>query len=453
MRTALPLVVLLVPALADAKPRVAVIGSFDPDLDLAQQGALAAAFAAVLAEDVRLDVLGPDRLAAALRGREALIVEEAFLGHGRDLQESGRLLYQQAQPAEAAAAVEEAIAALDVGVTLTGQPRRLWDAWVLLGTARWAQGDEIGARDAFAQAVALAPDRRPNAALYAPDVLALYDAERELSGDEGASLRLTCAGDGAILTLDGVERGPSPILMNPMLPGTHYALCTLPTGLRATRRIELDPGTPLGVDLYPDAPKLVAPAGSPAGRSRQVGSLAKAIGEAGGVDWVVVVGVTDALEAQWAAQAWQTGTESWTTPVPTAGDLPSLLQAIRQVGVGIATDVDGQDALPAPFDVSSNPLLARMLLSPAPAPVVSDRPPRPGRTDPPVRPTEPAPTNPPVGTPAPKPVLSKGAMWGIIGGGAAAVILGVVLGVTLSAPPPDVQPEYIEDGGILVERP
>jgi hypothetical protein len=452
MRTTPTLLLLLLPGLAEAKPKVALIGSFDEDLDLAQQAALASAFAAVLGEDARLDVYGPDRLAGAIRGREGLIVEEAFLGRGRDLQESGRLLFQQAQPAEAAAAVEEAIVELDVGVTLTGQPRRLWDAWVLLGTSRWAQGDEQGARDAFAQAIALAPDRRPNAALYAPDVLALYDAERELSGDEGASLRLTCAGEGATITLDGVDRGPSPILIDPMLPGTHYALCTLPTGLRVSRRIELNEGSPLGIDLYPDAPKLVAPAGSPAGRSRQIGALARAIGEAGSLDWVVVAGNTDSLDGAWVVQAWQVGTESWTAPVPATSELPSLIAAVRQVSVGIATDVDGQDALPAAFDVSSNPLIARMLMSPAPAPAAQPNG-RPGRQDPPA--ANPQPTRPDAPPPAqPNPSgKNKALLWGAVGGGAAAVLLGVILGVTLGGAPSNVEPERIEDGRIGVALP
>jgi len=129
-----------------------------------------------------------------------------------------------------------------------------------------------------------------------------------------------------------------------------------------------------------------------------------------------------------------------------------LIAAVRQVGVGIATDVDGQDALPAAFDVSSNPLIARMLMSPAPAPAAQPNG-RPGRQDPPAANPQPSrPDAPPPAQPNPS-GKNKALLWGAVGGGAAAVLLGVILGVTLGGAPSNVEPERIEDGRIGVALP
>jgi hypothetical protein len=364
-------------ALAAEVPTIGVVGVHQISMDEARQLAASQGLVAAIEAGGRWDGLGPGEIAAAVAGRESVILEEGLLSAARLSLQSGKNAYNQASPEDAVAQLEQAIEGYRDVFSGAFVVEELWEAWVYLGTSHLQRDppDEVAARKAFASALALLPHRPLNPALYPPHVIELFQAVQADQARHGVKLELTVAGDGpATVWIDGVERGQTPLTVPDVLPGEHFVVA------RADRReafARLDvpmPGVVEGegapapvvqqVPLALGAPVLGEPAASPLGRANQTAALYGALGRRSeGVDYMLVTGVHDgSLSLQLMRVA--TGTFSKAVELPLAGDageaavraVPLMLSAIQPDGSFTATA-----PAPAPLDLGANPLLALLL--------------------------------------------------------------------------------------------
>ncbi len=398
---------------------IGVVGVHDGSLDAAAQRSLAAALVGAVETVGRHDGLGPDDLARRIQGREELVLQEGLLADGKRLLEDGRLLYQQAMSEDAAFSLEAAVRSLEDGVRWTRSVRELWEAWMFLATARLGSGSEAGARDAVGAAVALHPSRRPDPAVFPPDIIALHEAERKVAAGEGGSLLIETLLPGAEVWVDGRTAGRTPWLAEGVAPGRHFVHVRATDGAVGFATVEIDGGdAKVKVDLA--APTLGAAARTMSGRSAQTQSLYDAVGRYAGVDVLVLAGQVDGV---YQVQLFAPETDSFGKPmVLSAADGPEALGAVVAV---LVAEVGPNGELPMTattytsigLDIAGNRLLAQLLLAPV-KPV-----------DPTPGPIDPGPSEQPV---AERP---KWPMWLGIGLGVAAVAAGgTALGLVLGKP-------------------
>jgi hypothetical protein len=398
---------------------IGVVGVHDGSLDAAAQRSLAAALVGAVETGGRHDGLGPDELARRVQGREELVLQEGLLADGKRLMEDGRLLYQQAMSEDAAFSLEAAVRSLEDGVRWTRSVRELWEAWMLLATARLGTGDEAGARDAVGAAVALHPARRPDPAVFPPDIISLHEAERKVATGEGGSLLIETLLPGAEVWVDGRPAGRSPWLAEGVAPGRHFVHVRGADGAIGFTAVEID-GSDAKVKVDLAAPTLGAAARTMSGRSAQTQSLYDAVGRYAGVDVLVLAGRVDGV---YQVQLFAPETDSFGKPVVlSATDGPD---ALGTVVAALVAEVGANGELPMTsttytsigLDVAGNRLLAQLLLAPV-KPV-----------DPTPAPVDPGPSDGPV---AERP---KWPMWLGIGLGVAAVAAGgTALGLVLGKP-------------------
>ncbi len=392
---------------------IVVVGVHDGDLDATAQAEIVSAVAAAVELSGRHDALTGAALARRLAGREELTLRDAFLADGRRLLEDGRILYQQAQPEDAQFVLEGATRTLADGVLRARSTRELWDAWMLLGTARAGLGDETGARDALATAVALNPDRRPDPAAYPPDVVRLWQSEREVLDGEAVTLEVSAGEVTGRLWLDGREVGALPGAIS-ALPGQHHLHARTDDGRLGALRVEVTAvgGGPVELPLF--APTLTPPgakaATERAGRIAETASLYRALGRYADADLVLLLGRVDGAPV---VAAYAPDIDTFTAPVEVSalGEAGDYVAGVADI---LATlDAEGRPptsgkvyTAPA-LDVGTNPVLAGALLAPPAQPA----------------PVSPLPAEPP---PAPK----RWPLWVGVGVGSAALVAtAVALGV------------------------
>ncbi len=359
---------LLVAALsAQGAPRVAIVGVHQGDLSTNDQ-AVANEKIEKAVKKQGVDPVAGAELAAAIRGREGVILKEAFLGPGEKLLEDGRDLYQQAAFEEAEPVLLEAIETLTLGVGSANSAGALWEAYTVLGTIRLLLENKQGAADAFAQAIALNPARTPNAAHYPPDVLWLYNDTRDDLRRVSSTLRVKADEENVRIFLNGEDQGLSPAVIRDVIPGENHIVARGASGSHAYRAIVMDEGGSDVAVMRMAEPSLGSAAGTPIARSRQTATLYRSFGEHSGVDLVLLAGTTDGT-AQ--LQLYSPRTAAFSTPVElefngsiedeVAASIPDLFKKVRDDG----TFFDSQTApLASPLDVGSNKLLATMLLNP-----------------------------------------------------------------------------------------
>ncbi len=123
----------------------------------------------------------------------------------------------------------------------------LWDLTFQHGVAHVARGDAAGARDAFDLALSLAPNRRPPAGVYGPDVAAAFAAvvtAREAVAARPVRLEVDPAD--ATVTVDGIAV-VDPSQPVSLAPGRHAVFARAP-GF-ATRAAVVDTRDGAAVDL------------------------------------------------------------------------------------------------------------------------------------------------------------------------------------------------------------
>lgn len=351
---------------------VAVVGLHDATRSgAAQDEAMAAVIAAI--ELAGHDAVESTAFSRQLAGREPLILVGAYEQDGQRLLEEGRAYYQQAQLALAVEVLEDAVRRLDEAARITGQVRSLWEAYMLLGTARRADGDDFGASEALQGAAALQPNRRPDPAIYPPNVIDLYDEERRIARGEAGSLTVGFpeGAEGveeALVHVDGVEVGQGFAAVDDLLPGIHYATVRTWDGRLATLRFDLEAEETRIWEPELGPADLGAAVSSVRGRSQQIAALYRAVGRYADVDGILVLGrIDDVLHAQLylpAADGFSPAAVG-----TTVGDLPELSGLVGEVLEPLRRDgtlpQDLVRSAPEAFDISTNPVLARLLRAPA----------------------------------------------------------------------------------------
>jgi hypothetical protein len=348
---------------------VAVVGVHDAELGADAQHELATAIAAAIELAGAHQPIREEELAERFAGREDLILGAAFDSEGRRMLEDGRILYQQAQADEAVPALEAAVEVLAQSVATTRSVRSLWEAWMLLGTAELATGDETRARDAISAAVVLHAERRPDPAAYPPPVLAIYDEERELLADETATLVVRVPVEEAELWVDGRRADPGAELIRTITPGTHYVHARSADGRVGFAEVEVAPGGVTSVSLELVAPRLGPTRQSVGARSQQVASLYAAVGTFSKVDLVLLAGRVDGV-MHLQLHAPEVGAFSQPEVLSRSGEVEEIVEGVRRLMRRLTPSGDlpasGTTFVAVPMDVGANPVLAALLMTPAP---------------------------------------------------------------------------------------
>jgi hypothetical protein len=371
------LVCLLSVALA-ANPTIAIVGIHQPGTDVTAEDAAVAKMVSAIESGGRFDALDKVEFATSIRGREDIILEDAFVGPGRRPLENGRLLYEGANPQEALPALQEAIENLSASMATAKSAKDLWEAYVYLGVVSAALDDTAGEKAAFAAAVALAPARNPSTAKFPPDVIETFEGVRKGVLGKPGVLTVTADQPGARIFLNGEEVGVAPVVLQKVYAGTSHVTARGEHGATAYQAVKLDPGGAATVQLALAAPTLGTGGESKNARSRRAGALYRAIGERSNASLVLLAGT---FEDRLYLQLYSAAADGFSTPlsVPFTDDaadeavaaVPTLLEMINADG---SLAVQDQAAAAVPLDVGANPLLASMLLNPE-KPAIVDLPP------------------------------------------------------------------------------
>jgi hypothetical protein len=404
------------PAPAPSLPTVAVVGLHQPSLTPADQDRAIAALVKAIEAGGRFDARDLPQVAAAVRGRERVVLEEGLLKTARQSLSNGRTAAAQASWDEARGWLTAAVQDFERVLPGANTTDELWEAWILLG-ATWLQQetpDEAAARDAFGKAIALNPQRPADPAQFPPSVTDVHAALQQEQLAKAATVSFTGKGT---LWVDGAERGALPAEVPGLVPGPHHAVAR-GDGLQSYARFDVPTAGPL--DLPPGPPSLGQAADGPANRAAQTAALYTALGKrSDGLDYVLVGGVEGGvLHLQLFDSARGVFSKPVDLPFTDACDdeavaaVPLLLPIISAAGTFTATA-----ASPAPLSIAENVALARLLTQPPPAPVVIG--------------PEPVPVGPDGGKKSKLPLV-----LGIVGG---VVVAGgaTTAAVLLSGPPPE----------------
>jgi hypothetical protein len=273
------------PAPAPALPTVAVVGLHQASLDAADQDRAIAALVKAIEATGRFDARDLNQVAAAVRGRERVVLEEGLLKTARQSLSNGRTAAAQANWDEARSWLTAAVQDFERVIPGANSTDELWEAHVLIG-ATWVQQDapdEAAARAAFGSAVALNPQRPIDPAQYPPSVTDLYGAVQQERTAQAATVSFTGRGT---LWVDGTEHGALPTDVPGLVPGAHHALAR-GDGAQAYVRFDVPVAGP--VDLPAGAPSLGAPAEGTAARAAQTSALYTALGKRSeGLQYVLV---------------------------------------------------------------------------------------------------------------------------------------------------------------------
>ncbi len=357
---------------ADA-PRVAVVGLHQASLDAEGQRRAVEALSAAVEADGKFDALLPEQVAAALAGREQVVLEEGLLASARQSLANGRTAFNQASWDEAASYLGNAVRDTENALPGANAVLDLWDAHLYLGTARLLQDtpDEAAARAAFVNAIALAPERPANPAQFPPDIVESFEALRKELPAEAVTLGIAADGEGTAW-LDGKEVGSLPVSVPGVLPGVHYVVVR-GEGTQGTARIEV-PRPAEGVEretpqvrVELSTPTLAGAASSPVGRSNQTTALYTSLGKrTNGVDYVLLGGVDgELLHLQLLHVPTGTFSKAMEVPFTDAADdeavaaVPLLLRFVGASGTFSTTSASAP-----PLAVGSNLALTLLLTQP-----------------------------------------------------------------------------------------
>jgi len=361
----LPSLLLTSPSMA--APTVAIVGIHQDELTTEEQ----ATGSAKVEKAIKKQGFSPvatEALASAIKGREEIILKEAFLGPGQKLLDNGRDLYQQADFEKSEPILVEATETLTLGIGSANSAGLLWEAYTLLGTVRVMIDDQQGASDAFANAVALNPARTPNAAQFPPDVVRLYaDVQSDLKG-VSSTLRVKADQEEVKIFLNGEDKGLAPATIREVVPGFNHVVAHGNSGSHAYQQVEVPEAGNEVILMRMSEPSLGQAAAKPFARRRQTATLYRSFGEHSGADLVLLAGTTDDTVL---LQLYSPLTDAFCTPVEapftggaideTIASLPDLFKKVQSDG----TFFDSQKAATAaPLDVGVNKLLATMLLNP-----------------------------------------------------------------------------------------
>ncbi len=396
---------------------VAVIGVYDAQRPLDAQIALSDALAKAVDASGEATAVRLDQPGGKLAGREDVVLESAFLRDARRQVDEGRRLWQQAEGEDATAALNGAIDGFVAAAPWVVSARDLWDARMLLASVRLSVGDDVGARDAVMDALAVRPDRRPDPAAYPPELIAVWEEEHETAVSDTCTVVVEA--QGALeatpkVWIDGRGVGDAPATVSDLAVGSHLVTVRSTDGLGGFVSVDALAGAKrtLKVPLTPLT--LGVAKANPAARSQQLATLLRAVGESAHVDGLLLVGRDG---ANMLVQLYMPDADAFTDVLKLSGASTDEEIAAAVTALVRTTPLEGGAkgaALAAPLDVGSNLLLARALLAPHAAPVAV---------------VAATPAKQPKGDPTHRP---KWPVWVGVGvGSAVAVVTGTVLGVLL----------------------
>lgn len=398
---------------------VAVIGVYDAQRPLDAQVALSDVLAKAIDASGEATAVRLDQPGGKLAGREDVVLEAAYLRDARRQVDEGRRLWQQAEGEDATAALNDAIDSFAAAAPWVVSARDLWDARMLLASVRLSVGDDVGARDAVMDALAVRPDRRPDPAAYPPELLAVWEEEHETAVSDTCTVVVEAVGaleSVPKVWIDGRGVGDAPATVSDLAVGSHLVTVRSADGLGGFVAVDALAGAKrtLKVPLTPLS--LGKAKATPAARSQQVASLLRALGESVHVDGLLLVGRDgDSV----VVQLYAPDSDAFTDVLKLSGnatdaEIGAAVTALVRTTPAAGGTGASAAASAAPLDVGTNLLLARALLAPH------------GQTLPTVAVT---PVKPPKGAPSHRP---RWPVWVGVGvGSAVAIVTGTVLGVLL----------------------
>jgi tetratricopeptide (TPR) repeat protein len=186
-------------------------------------------------------------LLLALSGTQALAANAADRATARRAFERGSRLYQQARYAEAAAAFEEAYRAVPNAVVLYN-----------LGQCYERLGELEKALNSYREYLRLVPKAEDREAVQT----LIASLEGRLEAVKRPRVTLSSEPSGALVSLDGQERGSTP-WSEPVEAGTHQLSLALKGYQPLRRELEVRPGEPLQLHLVLAPTPVVTPAPAP----------------------------------------------------------------------------------------------------------------------------------------------------------------------------------------------
>lgn len=357
-------------ASAQEAPRLAIVGLHQAGLDAAAQEAAIDKIAEAVDVVGKADGLETDEVVRAIAGREEVILGDALLANGRTDLLNGKNLYNQAQTEDAIAALQSAVETLSVAVRSTNSVTELWEAWVYLGTAHLQSGNQEVGESCFRAAAALNPDRNPSPAIFPPDVIEVFEAQRGLLQRAAVTLEVSADGPAQVF-LDGREIGPAPVKLTGVLPGMHHVLAKgeAAWGYQLLRVDQSETGAAPPASLTLGAPVIGTAAETPALRSRQIGGLYRAIGtHAAKIDLLLIAGVD---EGQLYLQLYAPRADAFSKPV--TAPITDSAGSLAAENIPALMDMMGTDGrfLPGqthpiaiPVGLDTNAHLASLLMDP-----------------------------------------------------------------------------------------
>ena len=246
-----------------------------------------------------VDAIGPGALDDAIgRARAQLaagavpIETLARFRHVRALTDEGWSAFQHVSFDVAASRLAAARGEAELLVALPGGAELYADASLRLGVVMARQGRAQDAHDVVALALARDPDRPITTAEFSPDVLELADAVRA-SPAPAQHVRIAAEPASAILSVDGVELGASPVETD--LPrGQHVVVARAPLHEPRAQSVAVDASTTsihLALERDREAEELVG--GADAATDDALRALVDVTERYAGVDEIVLATVVD----------------------------------------------------------------------------------------------------------------------------------------------------------------
>ncbi len=346
-----------------AEPDLAVVGIHEAVWSEEHQLAVSQRIVEAIDRSQRFKAVPPMEVSKRIAGRESVLVEDAFLAPGRRMLDDGRLLYEQAQAEEAVLVLENAVEALREGVATVGSTRELWEAWVYLGTARFASDDVSGAKQAWAAAGALNPQRQPDSAKFSPDVIAAYTETR--AGLSSTGLNVTTETP-ARLWIDGDVRGDTPQSVGDIFAGEHHLVVRTQDGRRGYARVQCEAGLWSDVTLPLDSPRLGSGGDTKFARGRQTAALYRALATRSELEWVLLLGQSPEGPQ---VQLYSAKVDAFSRPIAVEDPSPAGWVKAVEVALELVDPLQGlpseqRVAVPIALDASANSLLGSLLLDP-----------------------------------------------------------------------------------------
>jgi tetratricopeptide (TPR) repeat protein len=368
----LPLLLLASSLQAATLPEVALVGLHVEGVDADRARKALEAIERSLEQDGRVAVLSPTDVAHRIDGREEIIVSDAFLGPARALLDEGRVLYERADPDQAIPVLEDAVKAFNATMAYTTENRSLIEALLLLGFAHIVTGDEDTAAKAFARVVQLDPGRELDTINYAPRIVNFYAGVRERTLAKGfGSIEVLTPLPGADVYVDGRRVGVTPMVVESLPVGRHFLGVIGASGYRNFGVVEIQPDQRATARVALDHRDLATPDDDARGRARQTEQLYRSLGEYLQADAVLLAGLDETGELGLQLYARHTGafskilhTDPGDDPFEAAADLSPAVAGYLSPSGDLRSDRISATVLA--LDVSSNDLLAELLLNPQP---------------------------------------------------------------------------------------